>query len=243
MMALIALSSSCSLFQSSAEGAADDLNEFANAGAEATFLAGYQFKISGPLAEGRTTRIQIVQKSPIAIRKVEIVTKDREGNQLTTRSWLASNDKGSYSCTDYAEVGVRCLPNPLASGTFGNAQLDEFFDTPRKEGAYSSVVKTPRSVRIAGEVGTCFEAVPVAPTPPPITSPQPRFVPERFRYDLCYSDDGILLRGRKTIQGEVPENVEERKETIVEALTVSRVVQPQELRLPGPVAGAEDVKP
>jgi hypothetical protein len=242
LVALLALTASCSLFQSSEEGAADDLNEFANAGSEAAFVVSYQFRISGPLAEGRTTRIQIVQKPPISIRKIEIVTNDSKGKPTTTRSWLARTEKGNYSCTDYT-VGVRCLSDPLASGTFGNAVLDEFFDTPRKDAVYSSVVKTPRSVRIAGEVGTCFEAVPVAPTAPPITSPQPKFTPERFRFDLCYSDDGILLRGRRTIQGEVPENVDERKEATVEALTVSRVVQDQELRLPGPVAGSQDVRP
>lgn len=241
LLALL-IATSC-LFRSSPEGAAGELNEFANAGAEATYAATYRFLITGPLAEGRTTRMEIVQDPPVSIRKLEVFTNNAEGEPVPTRSWQARNERGNFVCTDYAEVGVRCQSNPLASGTFGSVQLDEFFDTPRRTDAYESVAKASRTLRIAGQVGTCFEAVPASASPPPVTSPQPAFTPERFRFELCYSDDGIFLRGSKTIQGEVPPNVEERRETVVEAVSVSHVVPRQELKLPGPVVGPDDVRP
>lgn len=237
------LVASACLFRSSPEGAAGELNELANAGAETTYAATYRFLITGPLAEGRTTRMELVQDPPTSIRKLEVFTNNAEGEPIATRSWQARNEDGNFVCSEFGEMGIRCQSNPLASGTFGNAQLDEFFDSPRRTDAYESVAKASRTVRVAGQVGTCFEAVPVPPSPPPVTSPQPAFVPERFRVELCYSDDGILLRGRKTIQGEVPENIEDRRETVVEAVSVSRVVPRQELRLPGPMATTGELGP
>lgn len=236
------LASAC-LFRPNPEGAAGELNRLVNMGAETTYAATYRYVISGPLAEGRTTRMEIVQDPPVIVRKLEVFTNNPEGQPVATRSWQIRNDEGDFVCTDFGEEGVRCQPNPLLSGTFGSAQLDEFFDTPRRTDAYESVAKASRTVRVAGEVGTCFEAVPTTPTPAPVTSPQPAFTPERFRFELCYSEDGILLRGRRTIQGEVPENIEDRRESVVEVVSVSRVVQRGELELPGPVVEPGEISP
>jgi hypothetical protein len=63
--------------------------------------------------------------------------------------------------------------------------------------------------------------------------------PERFRYELCYADDGILLRGRRTVLEDVESGGQ--REVLVEAVSISRVVQPGELRLPGPLVDPQDL--
>lgn len=234
---------SCTLFRSSEEGAAAELTEIAALGTDATYAAAYRFAITGPLAAGQTTRMEITQDPPASVRKLEVFTNSPEGEPIRTASWLARTSAGTFACAEYPELGVRCQPNPLDAGTFGSATLDAFFDTPRVPDAYESVAKARRTVRVAGQVGTCFEATPPSPTPPPVSSPQPSFVPERFRFELCYTEEGILLHGRRTILGEVPADIEERRETVVEAVSVSRVVQRRELELPGPVAEPEDLRP
>lgn len=236
------LVASCSLFRSSEEGAADELTEIATLATEATYAATYRFVISGPLAAGQTTRMEIVQDPPASLRKLEVFTNTPEGQPIRTASWLAQTAAGSFACAEYPELGVRCQRNPLADGTFGSATLDAFFDTPRVPNAYESVAKARRTVRVAGQVGTCFEATPPSATPPPASSPQPSFVPERFRFELCYTEDGILVYGRRTILGEVPSEIEERRQTVVEVASVSRVVQRRELELPGPVTDPEDLR-
>ncbi len=235
---LLLLPSAC-LFRDSPQGAADELAQLAERAAATTYAAIYRYQLTGPLAPSVRTRLEIVQAPPVSLRKLETATQDEAGKLVSVRSWQARNANGDYSCTDYDKLGVRCVANPIAGGTFGSAQIDEFFDTPGKGGAFSSVSKSTRRFRILNEQGTCFEAVPLAPSEPPVTSPQPVLTPERFRYELCFAEDGILLRGRRTIL----EDVEgDRREVLVEVVSISRVVEPDELRLPGAVIDADDLR-
>jgi hypothetical protein len=188
------LASSC-FGGSTSGGGAEELAEIATRVTDATYAAIYRYSISGPLAPGVRTRLEIVQQPPVFVRKLDHATADRSGKVITVRSWQVRNANGNYLCTDYPNVGTRCVQNPIARGTFGSAQIDDFFDSPREATAFASVRKAPGTVRIRGEQGTCFEAVPMTPTPAPVSSPQPVVTPERFRYELCYAEDGILLRG------------------------------------------------
>lgn len=235
----LALACSC-IFGSSTKDAAEELADLAENITETEFAAIYRYQLTGPLAPSLRTRLEIVQSPPTSLRKYETATPDAAGKLVSLRSWQIHNAQGDYACTDYENLGVRCVSNPIASGTFGQAQIDEFFDTPRREEAFSSVRKSTRRFRILGEQGTCFEAVPVTPTEPPIASPQPVVTPERFRYELCFAEDGILLRGRRTILEDVESGPQ--REVVVEAVSISRVVEPDELKLPGPVVKAEDIQ-
>lgn len=236
---LMVFATSC-IFGRSPQGATDELVKLAEGAGEITYAAIYRYELKGPLAPAVRTRLEIVQDPPVSVRKLETATPDSEGKLVSLRSWQARNEQGNYSCTDYVGIGVRCVVNPIAGGTFGSAQIDEFFDTPVRHQAFSSVVKSSRRFRILDEQGTCYEAVPVAATEPPVTSPQPAATPNRFRYELCYADDGILLRGRRTILEDVESG--RPREVLVEAVSISRVVEPDELRLPGPVIDAEDLR-
>ncbi len=226
----------------SPQGASEELADTAEKVTSATYAAIYRYSITGPLAPSVRTNLEIVQDPPVSLRKYETATPDSTGKLVTLRSWQVRNTQGDYSCTDYLKLGVRCVANPIVGNSFGVAQIDEFFDTPRKEDTFSSVRKSTRRFRILGEQGTCFEAVPVAPTEPPVTSPQPVTTSAgRFRYELCYAEDGILLRGRRTILEDVESGP--RREVLLEAVSISRVVEPEELRLPGPVSDAEELQP
>jgi hypothetical protein len=236
---MMVLATSC-VFGGSPQGAADELVDLADGAGEVTYAAIYRYELKGPLAPAVRTRLEIVQDPPVSVRKLETATPDSEGKLVSLRSWQVRNEGGDYSCTDYVGVGVRCVANPIAGGTFGSAQIDDFFDTPGKQQAFSSVVKSSRRVRILSEQGACYEAIPETATEPPVTSPQPAATPERFRYELCYADDGILLRGRRTVLEDVESG--RQREVVVEAVSISRVVEADELRLPGPVVDAEDLQ-
>lgn len=233
------LASSC-IFGGSEQDAAEELADLAAGVTETEFAAIYRYQLTGPLAPSLRTRLEIVQSPPTSLRKYETATPDESGKLVSLRSWQVHNAQGDYACTDYENLGVRCVANPIASGTFGQTQIDEFFDAPRQDEAFSSVRKSTRRFRILGEQGTCFEAVPVTPTEPPVASPQPVVTPERFRYELCFAEDGILLRGRRTILEDVESGPQ--REVVVEAVSISRVVEPDELTLPGPVVKAEDIR-
>lgn len=239
VLAVLSLATSC-VFGGSTQDAADELSDLASRVSETEYAAIYRYQLTGPLAPAVQTRLEIVQSPPVSLRKLETATPDESGKLVSLRSWQVHNDRGDFACTDYENLGVRCVSNPVARGTFGSAQIDEFFDAPRREEAFSSVRESSRRIRILGEQGTCFEAVPVPPTEPPTTSPQPVITPQRFRYELCYADDGILLRGRRTILEDTETG--RQREVVVEAVSVSRVVEPDELQLPGPVVSAEDLQ-
>jgi hypothetical protein len=241
LWALVPLLTTSCLFGGSPQGGAEELGDVAERVTEATYAAIYRYSLTGPLAPAVRTRLEIVQAPPVSVRKMETSTPDQAGKLVSLRSWQVRNGQGDFSCTDYEKLGVRCVADPIVGGTFGSAQIDEFFDTPRSAGAFSSVRRSTRRFRILGEQGTCFEAVPVAPTEPPVSSPQPVTTSSaRFRYELCYAEDGILLRGRRTILEDVESGPQ--REVLIEVVSISRVVEPDELRLPGQVATAEDLQ-
>jgi hypothetical protein len=237
----LALASGGCIFGDEAGDASGELRELATQSLAATYRATYRFDVTGPLAPAVTTVLKIAQAPPRSVRQLRTTTPGADGKPVTVEQWQAQGPGGTYSCTRYDDIGVRCLKNPLLSATFGSVRVDEFFDLPRGEGAFTSVKHVGGSPRIAGIKAECFTGVPQPPTAPPVRSPQPRFTPERFSFELCYTPDGVLLRGRKTITGPVPTNVEGRRSMSVEALTVSSNVKPADTRLPGPVVRPEDV--
>ncbi|HYZ93057.1 MAG TPA: hypothetical protein VFA34_11815 [Actinomycetota bacterium] len=239
--ALVLALSTVSCLGGSPQGASTDLSDLAEKVTSATYAAVYRYSITGPLAPSVRTSLEIVQDPPVSVRRLETATPDSTGKPVSLRSWQVRNAQGDFACTDYQKLGVRCVRNPIVGGTFGSAQIDEFFDMPKKTETFSSVRRSTRRFRVLGEQGTCFEAVPVAPTEPPITSPQPVTTSAgRFRYELCYAEDGILLRGRRTILEDVSSGPQ--REVLIEAVSISRVVEPRELRLPGPVTSPEDLR-
>jgi hypothetical protein len=227
--------SACSLGGSSG-GGADELLALAKKVDTATYAASYRFAFTRQFAPGITTRIEITQDPPANVRKKETTTKDSAGKSVTLVSWYAHNADGDFVCNRYGDAGVKCTKTALARTSFGTESLDVFFDTPREEGAFSSVRKASRTERIKGQQATCFEAVPVAPSPE-AASAEP--TDERFRYEFCYAEDGILLRGKRTTLDDTGSAA--NAESFVEVLSVSRVVEPRELRLPGEVVDPADL--
>lgn len=210
-------------------GADAELRQLASGGRRVAYQAAYRYATAGSLAPGVTTRMTIAQRPPTSLRKLETSTTGIDGRTITVRSWAATDSQGNYSCTVYGELGVRCLRNELPPATFHSAQLDDLFDAPRRDGFFSDVSRAAARARIAGQVATCFEAVPAATG----TSP---------RYELCYTADGILLRARRTLSGAAPSSADTRRDAVVEAVTLSRSVSAADLRLPGPVTDPRDLQ-
>jgi hypothetical protein len=225
-LVLAVFASSCA-FGDSPKGAADELAALAAKADEATYAAVYRFSFVQQFAPGQTTKLEIVQQPPTFVRRVETTTQPETGKPVSLSAWYIRNAEGAFACSEFADLGVRCQVKPIDAATFGSAKLNVYFDTPREPSAFSSVRKAARPVRIAGQQGTCYEAVPVSASPSP-GSPEPS--PDRFRYELCYAEDGILLRGKRTTLDDGDE-----AESFVQVTSVSRVVEPRELRLPGPV--------
>jgi hypothetical protein len=230
VVALTIAASGCSHVKprSAPIGAASELTQLADAGAHVIYQATYSYSTAGVLTPGITTRMQIVQRPPSSIRKLETSTTGTDGKTITVRSWQATDSRGSYSCTDYAGIGVRCIPNALPAATFHSAQLDELFDSPRRAGFFSNVTRAAARARIAGQVATCFQGTPAAGA-------------EAATYELCYTSDGILLRARRTLQSSISSGSDSRREAVVQATTVSRSVTAADLRLPGPITEPADV--
>ena len=231
VLAVVVAASGCSHVRprSAPIGAAAELTQLADSGSKVIYQATYSYSTVGVLTPGITTRMQIVQRPPSSIRKLETSTPGPGGGSITVRSWQATDSRGNYSCTDYASLGVRCLPNSLPAATFHSAQLDELFDAPRRAGFFSNVTRAAARARIAGQLATCFLGLPAPGA-------------EAASYELCYTSDGILLRARRTLSGSVPAGADARRESVVEASTVSRSVSPADLRLPGPITDPADVR-
>ncbi len=230
---MLVVASSC-VFRNSPLDAREEITALAKRSQEATYAAVYRFSFIRQFPPGQSTKMEIVQEPPVSVRKVTTTTRPETGKPVSISAWFIRNADGEFVCSEYEKLGVRCQKDPIASATFGTAAIDVFFDAPKAERAFSSVRKATRPVRVQGEQGTCYEAVPRAPSPRP-SSP----APERFRFELCYAEDGILLRGRRTTL-DAGESAE-RSESFVEAASISRVVEPAELRLPGPVVDPADL--
>ncbi len=246
-MLLCLLGSSC-IFGGSPTRAADELSELANKVETATYAAVYRFSFTRQNAPGQATRMEITQQPPTTVRKLDESTAPAEGKPVTLTSWYIHNPRieqgdppvvregGDFACNEYAGTGIRCQSSPIARTTFGSQKLDVFFDAPRRPGAFASVRKGTRPIRYQGQKGTCFEAVPVAPSPR-AGSPEP--AEQRYRYELCYADDGVLLSGSRSALDDGAAAAD--AESFVEATSVSRVVEASELRLPGKVVDVDDL--
>lgn len=232
---LVLFASSC-VFGNSPKGARDELTHLANKVETASYAAVYRFAFTRQNPPGQTTRIEITQQPPVTVRKIEESTRSADNKPVTLKVWYLHNAQGDFACNEYPSIGVRCQKNPLARTTAGSEKLDVFFDTPREENRFADVRKITRPVRIQGQRGTCFEAVPLTASPEPTSS-----VPtvERYRYELCYGDDGILLSGKRTTLDDT--GGAESAESFVEAVSISHVVDPVELRLPGKIVSADDL--
>jgi hypothetical protein len=235
IIALGLLGSSC-VFRDSRSGPADELTELASRVEKATYAAVYRFAFVKQFAPGQTIRMEITQQPPVTVRRIDTTTKPEEGKALTVTAWFIKRADGNYVCNEFPEAGIRCQKDPISTATFGSAKLDVFFDAPREARAFTQVRKAARRDRFRGHIGTCYEAIPTVPSPEP-ASPAP--TPERFRYELCYADDGILLQGRRTTLDEG--DAAERSESFVELISLSRVVEPGELKLPGDITDVGDL--
>jgi hypothetical protein len=235
VVAFVLLVPSC-VFRDSRSGPADELTELASRVDKATYAAVYRFAFVKQFAPGQTIRMEITQQPPVTVRRVDTTTKPAEGKALTVTSWFIHRADGDYVCNEFPEAGIRCQKDPISTSTFGSSKLDVFFDGPRKARAFTEVRKAARRDRFRGNVGTCYEAIPTVVSPAP-ASPAPS--PERFRYELCYADDGILLQGRRTTLDEGAAG--EQSESFVELISLSRVVDPSELKLPGTVTQVGDL--
>lgn len=228
----ILLAGACTLGNDERD-AAEELTEIATSADGMGYKATYRFGISGELAPAVETVMEIVQEPPQSLRRIQATTLDADGGRVTVSQWLIDREEGSFACADYAD-GVKCVSRPAPTGVFGYAQVDEMLRAVRDPENFRAVERTDR-VRIAGEEGTCFMAAPQPATPAPVRSPQPRFTPTVYRFEFCYTPDGILLRARRRIVGDVPEDLRGRTEATLEATAVSRSVGPEDLRMPGPV--------
>jgi hypothetical protein len=221
--------------------AAEELAAIAASADIAEYKATYRFEISGELAPAVRYELEVVQLPPTSFRHVETTTVGAEGEEITIPSWRIQNADGFFACARYEE-GVRCIEQPALVGMFGLTSVDDVFDRVRDPQAFEEVEELEGARRVAGERARCFRAVPAPATPPPIRSPQPRFTPETFTFELCYASDGILLWAKRTITGEIPANLEGRTENVLEATSLERAVSPEDVALPGPVATVEDVR-
>ena len=220
---------------SSKSGAANELAALANKVSETTYAAVYEFVFTSQPAPGETDKLEISQMPPTTLRELQQSTRSADNKTLSIRNWYLTRATGSFACTEYPNVGVKCMKDPIQHATFGSAKFDVYFDDPKDPTSYASVRKIARSDRIAGQQATCFETAPAEPSPPPPTSEPAE---GRYRYELCYTSDGILLRGRRATLDEAAGGA---ADTVVQAISISRVVEPGDLRLPGPVVDVSDV--
>ena len=235
----LVLLSAC--FFKSSSGESGNLTSFATRADKIAYEAIYNFAISGQLAGGVSSRASIVQDPPAQLRRLDTTTRPSTGSPITVSSWFVTNAAGRYACADYGGA-TRCTTDDLDSTVFGDARLDAFFDAPRHSNAFASVRKATRPVRIDGEKGTCFEASPAQPTPAPSRTPQVTVPADQYRYELCYSDDGILLRGRRT-DLTAEEAGGQAQDYLLDVVSITRVVQPSDVRLPGPIVSPGELKP
>jgi len=237
----VALTALSSCFFKNTPGASGSLQTFATRADKLAYEAIYNFGITGQLAGGVSTRLEIAQSPPAVLRRLDTTSRPSLGSPITISSWFVSNASGHYACAQYGGA-TRCTPDNVASSTFGDAQVDGFFDLARQPDGFDSVRRETSPVRIQGERGTCFEGAPVTPSASPVRNAQATLPPERFHYELCYSDDGILLRGRRTNLAEV-EAGGTSQDYVLEVVSITRVVQPADVQLPGPLVNPEDLKP
>jgi hypothetical protein len=221
-------------------GPARELRATSSLAARKTYKVDYRYTISGSLQAAADTTIRVVQRPPDRLRRIETTTKDPRGNERTVASWSIRRRADFFTCASYGD-DVNCLPSPGPSGAFGYSQLDEVAELLADPRSFASVARVSDAT-IVGERASCFQATPHTQSPPPATSPQPRFVPTRFRFELCFARDGILVKIVRRITGPIPTGVQ-GTEIVLQATSVSRSVRASDVALPGPVRNPRDLQP
>lgn len=220
---------------------AERFHELAAAGDTVTYQAAYRFQMLGPLSEAVQTRLRIVQDPPASLRLAETTTATPDGDSVTIPQWIVQLERGNYACARYSE-DVACVETAAPTSLFGLAVVDEIFRLARTPGSFASVEET-EPIRVNGIRATCFKAATGTPDPTtPDPSPTPRFVPDRFVYEYCFSAEGILLRARRVIAGRVPADQQERREMVLEVTAVDTDVAPEDIQLPGEVKDPSDLR-
>ncbi len=238
--------------------AASDLARLAVSARRLEYRAAYRYEISGPLAPSAETRMEVFQKPPDVMRRVRTTTPERAGRTRTTMTWLLSSGNSHTSCfsLDFPAQQATCVQSGPPAGFFGLHGVDEVLELTQDPESFRSVRDAPDET-IAGLQGRCFVAdsrrQETGGTPKPQSpagragadpSPQSRFEPSRYRFDLCYSSEGIPLRIRRTLVSPLPTNLGrgERVSLLLEATSVSRNVRDSFLEPPAPPTRPEDLR-
>ena len=230
-----------------ADEAAVRLQEIATSADTLTYKASYLYEQRGSARTGVETKLEIVQRPPESLRKIQTTTAGPNDETYTETSWLISKlpdgpSEGAepefFTCFagDFTTKGeVRCV-EVAPPGMFNRRDVNEIFEFVREPAKSFSRVEAVDGEEIAGEDATCFQAMHEAKMPPipsPAAGASPAlFNPSVFRFHLCYSSDGVLLRAIRRIAEPVPSG-QGTNEAVLEATSVSRSVRPSEIRLPG----------
>src|SRR4029077_7811145 len=93
VLALVVAASGCSHVRprSAPIGAAAELTQLADSGSKVIYQATYSYSTVGVLTPGITTRMQIVQRPPSSIRKLETSTPGPGVGSITVRIWQATD--------------------------------------------------------------------------------------------------------------------------------------------------------
>lgn len=217
--------------------AVEELTTLATSSDQLTYSVVYGFTLSGPLAEAVTTAMEIRQDPPTTYRRFATTTLTADGERVTNTQWFVQRPDGDFVCFAAGEDEPTCQLSPTPpAGLFGYAPVDEVFAAARREDGFRSVERADTRT-VAREEAACFaaEAHPLELTPAP--SPEPRFTPTRYGYEICYTSDGILVYARQEIVvDEGAELSEERRSSVLEARSISRTVSSSDLELPGPLS-------
>lgn len=210
-------------------GAAEDLVRTARSSDELTYKVTYRYTIAGPVSDAVRTTVSVAQLPPDSVRRLETVPRDDDGEEITVASWTVRIGGVTYGCSEYEETTCR-VSGGSALG-LGPRDVDSAIADSRRKGGFPSVEQSSGKT-IAGERASCYLAT--GKRQPAEPSPQVRYQPRQYRFELCYSDDGVLLRLRRTAMGEVPPGIT-RNDTLLEAVGVSRDVTRDDVKLPGPI--------
>lgn len=234
-LAALALASGCSGADETA--ASEELVALATAADTLTYSVVYRFRVLGQLEPAVTTAMEIRQDPPTTYRRFATTTLGSSDERITNTQWFIQRPDGDFVCFSSGDDDVTCRASPVPpAGLFGYAPVDEVFAAARRTDGFASVERADERT-VAGEQAQCFgtQSHPVEATPDDRT-PAPRFQPEGYRYEVCYSADGILVYASQEIvipeEAELPE---ERRRSVLEARSVSRSVDPSDLELPGSV--------
>lgn len=263
MRKLIALLCICALAASAcssgggkdkATSPADDLKRLATLNDARVFHVKYSYGLAGTLATAVETEMEYIQKPPDSLRRIQTTTVgDKESKRFTQVQWFIASGAEFYSCYSlrFPDDTPKCLKSPPPRGLYGYSQIDEVLGFVRDPKAAFKTVKAAADTKIAGLKTKCFIAD-AKPTRAPLSTPEaastpnpngtspPIFDPTEYRFDLCYSNDGILMRMRRTAQGPLASGQQAPAAALFEATSLTRTVKAADFKLPGEVFQAKD---